>query len=124
MTKKGSSNSSKQQQQQQQIIINNNAKVDEPIIKINVNVHPNSKESSIVSFEDQILSLRISEPPIDGKANIGVIEFLSKELNIRKSNIEVGKGSKSRNKSVEIDISSENITKDELFERIKSKLNN
>ncbi|KAM9968384.1 hypothetical protein ACTFIW_002822 [Dictyostelium discoideum] len=122
MTKKGNSNSSKQQQQQ--IIINNNAKVDEPIIKINVNVHPNSKESSIVSFEDQILSLRISEPPIDGKANIGVIEFLSKELNIRKSNIEVGKGSKSRNKSVEIDISSENITKDELFERIKSKLNN
>ncbi|KAM9999354.1 hypothetical protein ACTFIZ_002881 [Dictyostelium cf. discoideum] len=120
MTKKGNSNSSKQQQ----IIINNNAKVEEPIIKINVNVHPNSKESSIVSFEDQILSLRISEPPIDGKANTGVIEFLSKELNIRKSNIEVGKGSKSRNKSVEIDISSENITKDELFERIKSKLNN
>ncbi|KAN0030836.1 hypothetical protein ACTA71_009481 [Dictyostelium dimigraforme] len=118
MTKKGSSIS------KQQIHKSTKTTVEEQIIKINVNVHPNSKESSIVSFEDQILSLRISEPPIDGKANLGVIEFLSKELNIRKSNIEVGKGSKSRNKSVEIDISSENISKEELFERINNKLNN
>ncbi|EGC37478.1 hypothetical protein DICPUDRAFT_23568, partial [Dictyostelium purpureum] len=110
--------SKKEKQQQQQQQPSQKQPINLPILKLNINVHPNSKENQIISFENEILSLRISEPPIDGQANKGVVEFLSKELGLRKSNIQVSKGSKSRNKSIEIDLESESITKDELYNKI------
>ncbi|KAF2070824.1 hypothetical protein CYY_007848 [Polysphondylium violaceum] len=91
-------------------------------VKIYIDVRPNAKESSIESFQDNVLSVRIDQPPIDGAANKELIEFLSKELSIKKRNINLDKGSKSRNKLLVFDIENESITKDQLFQRIENKL--
>ncbi|KYQ91288.1 hypothetical protein DLAC_11713 [Tieghemostelium lacteum] len=49
------------------------------MFKLSVNIHPNSKTSSIESFDDKNneMSIKISEAPVDGKANKELIDFLS-----------------------------------------------
>ncbi len=67
-------------------------------------VQPKSSKTSfgdIVEHEDrQWLQLKVSAPPVDGAANKAVLKFLSKELKVAKSNLEVFKGEKSRYKTV------------------------
>jgi uncharacterized protein YggU (UPF0235/DUF167 family) len=46
---------------------------------------------------------RIKEPAIDGKANAGLINFLSEVLSLPKSKIRVKKGLTARTKCLEID---------------------
>ena len=46
---------------------------------------------------------RVSSPPVDGKANKELIEFLSKLLSIRKSDISIIKGETGRSKLLSIE---------------------
>ena len=50
---------------------------------------------------------------IDGKANKSIIEFLSKELNLKKKDIEIIRGEKSSKKIISINI--ENNILEEYF---------
>jgi uncharacterized protein (TIGR00251 family) len=49
------------------------------------------------------LKIKIKSPPIDGKANKGLIDFLAKTLNIRKSEIVFLRGELSRSKDLIVD---------------------
>jgi len=55
--------------------------------RIAVQVQPNSRKNEIASFEDGVLKVKISAPPVKGKANRELIEFLSDILNISKGSI-------------------------------------
>ena len=57
--------------------------------------------------------IRIMAKAIDGKANKSIIEFLSKELNLKKKDIEIIRGEKSSKKIISINI--ENDIFDEYF---------
>jgi uncharacterized protein len=70
--------------------------------KITVHVQPNAGKNSMVGFSDGILRLKIAAPPVEGKANQELIKFLSKLLDIRKSDISLDKGLSGRNKIVTI----------------------
>lgn len=52
-------------------------------------------------YKDAI-KIRVASPPVEGKANEEVIRFLSKQLKVPKSQIQIIKGLSSRNKLVEI----------------------
>lgn len=52
---------------------------------------------------DGTLKVKLTAPPVDGEANKKLIELLSKEWRIPKSNIKIIKGQTSRNKIVEIE---------------------
>ncbi|OYT43467.1 MAG: hypothetical protein B6U88_00930 [Candidatus Aenigmarchaeota archaeon ex4484_56] len=67
--------------------------------KIIVNVIPNAKENKILK-ENEHYKVYISVPPIEGKANKKLIEMISKYFNIKKNNIKIIKGKKSRNKII------------------------
>ncbi len=71
--------------------------------KLTVQVRPNAAKDEVVAFEDGILKVRISTPPVKGKANKQLIEFLSKTLNVRKSDIAIDKGAASKRKRVIVD---------------------
>ncbi|MGN0929604.1 MAG: DUF167 domain-containing protein [Alphaproteobacteria bacterium] len=71
---------------------------------LKIHLQPNAKRNEICgTFNDDYIKIAITTPPIDGKANEALIKFLSKELNIPKSNITITKGLTSRNKTLEID---------------------
>jgi hypothetical protein len=72
----------------------------EKSIKILVQVHPGAKRNEILRFENGIWHLKIAAPPIEGKANKELIDFLSEVLDVSKSRISIEKGATSHKKLV------------------------
>ena len=69
-------------------------------MKLNIRVHPNSKRNLIQENDDGSLKGYLTASPVDNKANIALIKVVSKHFNIKKSQIEIIKGLKSRNKTI------------------------
>jgi len=70
--------------------------------RVSVWVRPNAHRSEIVDFKDGVLQVRVAAPPVEGKANQELVEFLSKVLGISKSRLAVEKGMKGRKKIIRI----------------------
>jgi uncharacterized protein len=69
---------------------------------ISVKVIPNAKINQILEEEDR-LRVHLTKPAIDGKANISLIKVLSEYLNVKKSQIKIIKGEKTRDKILMIE---------------------
>ena len=70
--------------------------------QIKVKVMPRAKENNILGLKDDILRVKITAPPVQGKANDSLIKFLAKEFDIVKSDIRIVRGESSRDKTIEI----------------------
>jgi len=84
--------------------------------QIMVQVQPNASRDEVKGFQDGILRVRIAAPPVEGKANKRLIEFLSEVLHVPKTRITLKKGLSSKRKSVTI----EGLTMAEISERVNS----
>lgn len=73
------------------------------MVKILVQVHPGAKKNQILRFEGGIWHLKIAAPPVEGKANKELIEFLSKTLGVSKSRITIEKGATIRRKLIVVE---------------------
>lgn len=76
-------------------------------MKLALKITPNAKKSECLGWEEdprsgKVLKLRISAPPVEGKANKAIILYLSQLLGIPKSRISLLKGETGRIKLVEI----------------------
>ena len=69
---------------------------------INIKVIPRSKSNSIEKDGDGNYKVKLNAPPVEGKANAALIKFLAEYFKIKKSQIKIIGGEKSRNKIVEI----------------------
>ncbi|KAL3257537.1 hypothetical protein MRX96_046484 [Rhipicephalus microplus] len=54
----------------------------------------------VADVSDDSVGVQIAAPPVDGEANTELIRFLSKLLNLRKSDLSLEKGSRSKDKVV------------------------
>ncbi len=71
--------------------------------QIKIRVIPRAKKNEIVGeMPDGALKIKLKAPPVDGKANGELVKFLSEEFGIAKSKIEIVRGEKGRNKTIEI----------------------
>ena len=68
---------------------------------IKAKVRPNSKEERIERISDSEYKISVKEPAEDNRANIRVINMLSKELGVSHKNIKI-KNPTSRNKVIEV----------------------
>lgn len=57
----------------------------------------------MIGFTEGVLHIRVSAPPVKGKANRELISFLSQALRVSKSSLTIVKGHTSRNKVIAID---------------------
>ncbi|MBR1619627.1 YggU family protein [bacterium] len=64
-----------------------------------IKISPNSKTNEIIKTETET-KIKITAQPIDGKANKGLIEFLSKKFKIPKTSIQIVKGETSKEKNI------------------------
>ena len=79
---------------------------------IRVKVLPRSSRTEIVGKTDGIYRIKLTAPPVEGKANKALINFLAKKTGSSKQKIRIVKGEHSRNKTVSIEnLSSDNILK-------------
>lgn len=85
-------------------------------MRLKVKVQPEAKREEVVGFREGVLWVKVSEPPVDGKANERLREILASKLSIPKSNIRIIKGLASRIKEVEI----EGLTENEVFRAFES----
>ena len=67
-----------------------------------VRVQPDASKNEIVGVQDDVLKIRISAPPVQGKANKALIQFLAREIRVKRSQIEIVKGHTSRIKTIQI----------------------
>jgi uncharacterized protein len=71
-------------------------------MKVSVIAHPNSKSPRIEKDLLGNLHVYVSAPPLEGKANMAVIEALSKHFNVKKGCVLLISGAKSKIKTFEI----------------------
>lgn len=69
---------------------------------INIKVLPRASRNQLEKISDTHWRVKLTTAPIGNKANLALIKFLSKELNLKKSQIEIVKGEKSRDKLIKI----------------------
>ena len=65
-------------------------------------VQPKAAGDAIIGIHDQRLKIRITAPPVDGKANEHLIKWLGKLFNVPKSHIEILQGESGRHKTLRI----------------------
>ena len=71
-------------------------------ITLDVVIHPKSSRDEIVGMHGDALKIKLTAPPVDGKANAALIAFLAKKLGIAKSRITIIRGETSRRKTIHI----------------------
>ncbi len=69
---------------------------------IALHCQPGAKKTELQGEHDGRLKLRLAAPPVEGRANEALIEWLSKTLQIRRANIELLAGDLSRLKRVRV----------------------
>ena len=72
------------------------------MVRISVRVKPNSKEGLVEPCGENQYIVRVKEKAIEGRANAAVIKLLSDHFGVPRSGIVVLKGSRSRNKIIEV----------------------
>jgi uncharacterized protein (TIGR00251 family) len=70
-------------------------------MKLEIKVVPGAKKNQIIEEQDKI-KVYLTAPAVDGKANEALIEFLAENYKVKKYQIEIIKGLKSRNKIINI----------------------
>ena len=69
---------------------------------INVHVTANTKEARVIKLDETNFEARVDERAEDGQANKRLLEILSSYFNVPKSRIRIVRGSKSRDKVIEV----------------------
>ena len=70
--------------------------------RIRVKVLPKSSRNQVIGKEGDVFKVKLTSPPVEGKANKALIELLAKRLKITKGRIEIISGKSSRLKTVRI----------------------
>jgi len=70
-------------------------------MKLEIKVIPNAKRDEIIERGKEFI-VKVTAPPENGKANKSVIKLLSKHFKVKKGEVKIMVGEKSRHKVVEI----------------------
>ena len=70
---------------------------------IELTIQPGAASNTVAGRHGNLLKIRIQAPPVDGKANRALVEFLSREFATPRSRITIVKGETNRIKSIRID---------------------
>ena len=65
---------------------------------LRVRVQPRASRSEVIAWRDGVLHVRLTAPPVEGAANAACRDFLAEWLGVRRSQVELIAGEKSREK--------------------------
>jgi uncharacterized protein (TIGR00251 family) len=69
---------------------------------VDVHVMPNAARTQIQGLHDGALRIRLQAPPVDGKANLALQQWLARQLGVPRVAIELVRGSTSRRKQLRV----------------------
>lgn len=69
---------------------------------LRVKVQPKASKDEFCEVMDDAIKVRVTAPPVDGKANQHLIKFLAKQFKVSKSRVELISGETNREKRFRI----------------------
>lgn len=69
---------------------------------LTLHIQPGAKKTEVAGRHGDALKIRLAAPPVDGKANAALIEFVAERLGLAKSAVSLKSGQSSRHKVLEI----------------------
>jgi len=72
-----------------------------------IRVTPRASATAVAGERDGALLVRVTAPPVEGKANDAVIALLAKELGVPRGTLRVERGGAARTKRVSIPVAAE-----------------
>jgi len=65
-------------------------------------IQPGARQSEVIDVHGEELKIRLAAPPVEGKANRVLAEFLAKCFNVPLKHVILKRGAQSRHKIIEI----------------------
>jgi uncharacterized protein len=81
---------------------------------LSVRVTPRASRDQIAGWEGDLLRVRVTAPPVEGRANDAVLRLLARALDVPKSRLTLVRGQTQRNKVVAV----EGLTEEEVRARL------
>ena len=72
-------------------------------VRLSVRLTPRAPREEIAGFEGETLRVRVTAPPVEGRANRALVRLLAKRLGLPRGAVRVVTGQTSRSKVVAID---------------------
>jgi uncharacterized protein len=69
-------------------------------VTLRIQAQPGAKRTEVAGLYGDCLKLRLASPPVDGKANECMIEFLAERLGVKRGQVKITRGLSSRRKNV------------------------
>lgn len=77
-------------------------KIDGDTLCFPVKAVPRASRNAVGEIRDGALVVRLCAPPVEGKANAALVEFMAEALKVRKKQVSIKSGDKSRHKIVAV----------------------
>jgi hypothetical protein len=68
------------------------------VLHLFIKVQPKASKNEFAEVLEDRIKVRITAPPVDGKANEGLVKFIAKTFGVAKSQVEIDSGETGRNK--------------------------
>jgi uncharacterized protein (TIGR00251 family) len=69
---------------------------------LSVRLQPRASQNEIVGIQDDYIKVRLTAPPVDGKANTSLLQLLARHFGVAKSRVTLESGASSRQKRIRI----------------------
>lgn len=71
-------------------------------VLLRLRVQPRARHNRLEGVHGDQLRIRLAAPPVDGAANAACIAFLAKRLGVRRTQVRIEAGEKSRDKLIHV----------------------
>jgi len=72
------------------------------ILVLHCHVQPKASRDALAGLYGERLKVQISAPPVDGKANKHLLNYIAREFGVAKARVSLTRGASSRQKTLEI----------------------
>ncbi len=72
-------------------------------VTFTVQVIPRSSRDAVAGVQGDVLRVKLTAPPVEGAANAALIEFLARQLDVRRSAVSIVGGNRSRSKLIRVE---------------------
>ena len=70
---------------------------------IKVRLQPGARKQEVLGYSQGVLRVRVTAPPVGGKANTALVDFLARLFKTRSSQVSILRGSRSRDKLLRVE---------------------
>ncbi|XP_060210561.1 uncharacterized protein LOC132637490 isoform X2 [Lycium barbarum] len=89
-------------------------------VAITIHAKPGSKQATVTDMNEDAVGVQIDAPAKDGEANAALLDYISSVVGVKKRQVSIGSGSKSRDKVIIV----EDVTLQSVFDALDKAVKN